>query len=342
MRTGFLMAMKVNLFGMAERLYPALLTQGEAKKAGINAMLWNKSKVGLDKVAKVFETIGGKRSKLEKYIKTGRASKKVKLSGIGALGAEPYSTAAAIIAAAATLLTAASKMKEAGINKRDYEALKRQSAQQSKRSMRGFGSDDVSPNVDDVQDIEVPEQELYDIDSSGNIDESKKGLAKFIDAIKKFFSRNKKIADQPMTALMQEEQRETPSSPSAAAGGSAASSSAVANEVANDTESSPETSTTEESYESEESESSEEGFFAKAGRFVKENPGKTIVGATLLTGALILAFSPKARQAVFGKKQKQPALSGIGKVVKYRRGKRVKRSKRFLPKNSHVKRIVLK
>lgn len=340
MRTGFLMAMKINLFGMAERLYPALLTQGEAQKAGINAILWNKSKTGLDKVAKVFETIGGKRSKLERYIKTGRASKKVKLNGIGALGAEPYSTAAAIIAAAATLLTAASKMKEAGINKRDYEALKRQSAQQSKRSMRGFGNDDVSPNVDDVQDVEIPEQEQFDTDSSGNIDESKKGLAKFIEAIKKFFSKNKKVADQPMTALIEQEQRETPSNLPAASGG-AASSSAVANEVESNTESSPETNTTEENYDSEESESSEEGFFSKAGRFVKENPGKTIIGATLITGALVLAFSPKAREKVFGKKTK-PAFSGVGQVVKYRRGKKIKRSRKFLPKNSKVKRIVLK
>ncbi|MGQ0829406.1 MAG: transglutaminase-like domain-containing protein [Bacteroidota bacterium] len=349
MRAGFLMAMKVNLFGMAERLYPALLTQGEAERAGINAILWNKSKAGLDKVAKVFEKIGGKRSKLEKYIKTGRTSKKVKLNGIGSLG-EPYTTAAAIVAAGATLLTAAAKMKEAGINKRDYEQLKRQSAQKS--SVRGFGSDDVSPNVDDVQDVDVPEQEQFETDSSGNIDESKKGLAKFIDAIKKFFSRNKKVADQPMNELMEQEQAEAPSNPptssavmnnSAASGGAAASSSAMANEVATNTEYSPETTTTQESYESAESASSEEGFFAKAGRFVKENPGKTIAGAALLTTALVFAFSPKARQAVFGKKQKgQPAFNGVGQVVKYRKGKKIKRSRKFLPKNSKVKRIVLK
>lgn len=404
MRAGVLMAMKVNLFGMAERLYPALLSKEEAAKKNVPEALWLRSKNGLDKVSKVFEAIGGKRSKLEKYIKNGLAGKKKTLAGLGA--ADPYSAAAAIIAAAATLVTAASKMKEAGVNKRDYDQLKRQEAakQAPKRrtsnySTAGFGeAEDASAEVvePNTSEADVPESEQFDLDSSGNIDESKKGIAKFIEAIKKWFSKNKKAADEAdASAVISEEQADVPNvgdnvyeNPTVAenaaksdtteyvalveaekavkaaissgasetealevasraykaAGGAyvpmAASSVAELSAKAEASRIKAEISKA--AYEKIKNQG--DGFFTKIGAFAKKNPVATaLIGATVVAG-IALAVSPKARAFVgIGKaKPKLKSPAALNGVEVYRKGKKIKKVKRVLPKNSKVKRIVLK
>lgn len=230
MRAGFLLAMKINLFGMASRLLPALLTESEAAKRNVPKAVWERSKVGLDKVAKVFEFIGGKRSKLEKHIREGRASKR---KGLAGLSGEPYSTAAVIVAAAATLLTAAAKMREAGVNKRDYEQLKkdedRRQAAAARKSVDGFGETDDTAVVEETP-AETPTDESSTTPNSDEgsgsdgseileevpmDEEQRKGfLKKFVEAIKKFFSKRKGEADVDASAIIAEEQASTPDSAS--------------------------------------------------------------------------------------------------------------------------------
>lgn len=357
MRAGFLLAMKVNLFGMAERLLPAQLTKEEAAKRNVPEALWLRSKAGYDKVAKVFEAIGGARSKLEKYIREGLAGKKKTLAG---LSGEPYTTAAAIVAAAATLITAAAKMREAGVNKRDYEQLKRnEAARQNTRSVKGFGADGEAPITDEANS--QPNTDAASSDGSEVLDEMpvseeqmKSGsnfFAKFVQAIKKWFGKNKGVADQPAQDVIAEEQAATSETPvdsykqqeviTAEQAYKEAETAAAINPSA---ENSKRLEELKARYEALKSGSTGGGFFQKVGNFVKENPGKTAVGAVLVTGVLVYAFSPKARAAVGNMfSSKKPKLKpALGAVEVYRKGKKVKRPKRMLPKNSTVKRVVLK
>jgi hypothetical protein len=214
MRSGILAAMKINLFGMAERLLPALLTPAEIKKAGISAELLDRSKKGLEKMAAIFVKHGGKRSKLEKYIRTGRARKQYKgLNGLGEVGSfgslgDP-ATAVTVIAAASSLLAASAKMKEAGLSQSEYERLRKT----SKPGVKGFGEADPEFPSEPSDSTAVPESDQLDT-SGGKVDESKKGLAKFISAIKSFFNKKKSAGATDTSEIISEEQSEVPSDPS--------------------------------------------------------------------------------------------------------------------------------
>ncbi|MCE9537713.1 MAG: hypothetical protein K8R85_00625 [Bacteroidetes bacterium] len=261
-RAGFLAAMHVNLFGMAERLLPGLLTQSEAAAKGVPVDLWNKSKAGFEKVAALFEKIGGSRTKLIHHIKTGRAGKKSNLAGLG----EPITTAVVITSAASTLLTAAAKMREAGVSAKQYK--------DSKKSLKGIG---------EVEDENLPEEEILDTDGAGKVVEDKKGIAKFIEAIRKWFSKNKH-ADVDTTAIVKEEEK-----------------------IADPDSATPEGGGDDEPV---------VGFFAQVTNFVKNNPGKTAAIGLTVAAAVAFAFSPKLRAVVgFGPKKKA-ALSGPGKKKK--------------------------
>lgn len=295
MRAGFLISMKVNLFGMAERLYPATLSQSEAAAIGINAELWGKSKAGLEKVAKIFENIGGKRSKLEKYIKTGRAAKKLSgVKGFQGLG-EPVSTAAAAIAAASTLIAAAAKMKEAGVNKTEYDRLKKAEAAK-KATVKGLGEDTPDDGSEVLEEIPATE-------------EGKKGfIPRMIDAIKKFFGKNKDLENENVSDIIAEEESDSTTTDDSGADGSYS-----------------------------DGEDSGEGFFSKAKVFVKENPGIAIGGGVVLVAGLSLLIPP-VRKAIFGgskAKKAAPALSGVGSTKK-----RKKSSKKRI-ETTTVKRVTL-
>lgn len=287
MRAGFLLAMKTNLFQWAERAYPAYFTQSEAQKMGVTKAAWELSKKAKDALEKVFVKIGGKPAKLEKYIKSGRAKKK--LSGVvGELG-EPASTAAVIVSSAATLITAMAKMKQAGVDDKTYKSANKQAKQKS----GGFGETDEP-------EVEAPE--VTEGDSTNT-----KGAAfkKFVDAIKKFFSKkaNKAAGEEDGSGVVPELEDET--TPADAA---------------------------------EKEEESGSGIMA----FIKANPVKVGVGVLVVGAAITLAVSPKARAMVGIGTKPKAKLNGLGKVEVYRKGLKVKKSKAMLPSGSKVKRIVLK
>ncbi len=74
-RSIILMACQLNMFKMAERIYPALVSEEEATKLGLTAEQYKASKDAYEKLKKGFTKMGGKESKLQKYLEKG--SKKV-------------------------------------------------------------------------------------------------------------------------------------------------------------------------------------------------------------------------------------------------------------------------
>ena len=87
LRNGFLLAMKVNLFKVAERLRFGYLSDAEAIKRGMNMSGFSKLKEAISKADKIYELSGGKKENLKKAILTGKGNqdKSVPLSGF-ALG----------------------------------------------------------------------------------------------------------------------------------------------------------------------------------------------------------------------------------------------------------------
>lgn len=114
-RGGFLLAMKINLLGFAKKLYPAYLSESEAKTRGITTDKWQKAKNALAKVEKLFvSTLQGKAENMKKAIMNGRAAKQFK--GFGELG-EP-ATIATVVASAAPLIKVAGEIKSAGLTEK--------------------------------------------------------------------------------------------------------------------------------------------------------------------------------------------------------------------------------
>jgi hypothetical protein len=87
LRNGFLLAMKVNLMKVAERLRFGYLSDAEAQKRGMSMSGFAKLKEAISKADKIYELAGGKKENLKKAILTGKGNsdKAVPLSGF-ALG----------------------------------------------------------------------------------------------------------------------------------------------------------------------------------------------------------------------------------------------------------------
>lgn len=87
LRNGFLLAMKVNMMKVAEKLRYGYLSDAEARKRGGDMSRFAKMKKAVEKAEKIYELAGGKKKNLKKAILGGKGNKdkKVPLSGF-ALG----------------------------------------------------------------------------------------------------------------------------------------------------------------------------------------------------------------------------------------------------------------
>lgn len=72
---GILLAMRLNMFNFARKLYPGMVSEQQAATLGINSAEWQKHKKAYDKAFKIYEKFGGKRSKFDSALTKG--SKKV-------------------------------------------------------------------------------------------------------------------------------------------------------------------------------------------------------------------------------------------------------------------------
>ena len=84
LRNGFLLAMKTNMFKVAERLRFGYLSDAEARRRGVSSSDFAKLKQVVSRAGKIYEGAGGKQSNLKKAILTGKGNrdKAVPLSGL--------------------------------------------------------------------------------------------------------------------------------------------------------------------------------------------------------------------------------------------------------------------
>jgi hypothetical protein len=136
-RGGFLLAMKINLLGMAKQIYPGYLTEAEAKGKGVNHDTWQKAQNVIPKINHIFvNVLQGKADKLKKAIMNGRAAKQ--FHGFGELG-EP-ATIATVLTAVTPLVAAYAAIKKAGLNS------------EADKSVQGFGDMDELEGLGDTED----------------------------------------------------------------------------------------------------------------------------------------------------------------------------------------------
>lgn len=85
LRNGFLLAMKINLMKVAERLRFGYLSDSEGQKRGMSTSGLAKVRSAISKANKIYELAGGKKENLKKAILTGKGNsdKSVPLSGFG-------------------------------------------------------------------------------------------------------------------------------------------------------------------------------------------------------------------------------------------------------------------
>lgn len=109
-RTGFLLAMKLNLKKMASKIKWGYATKEQAAAKGISAQEWEKQKNALAKVEKLFvDKLQGKKSALKNAVLKGKAKglsgldEETEITGLGV-------AAAATLAAAVPVITAALKI----------------------------------------------------------------------------------------------------------------------------------------------------------------------------------------------------------------------------------------
>lgn len=107
-RGGLLLAIRTNMFKLADKLQWGLYTEDQVRAAGINVDEYKKLKESYDKARKIFvNTLKGKEDKFKKAINKG--VKKRAIQGLGELG-ELGAVAAATVTAAMGFITAILKM----------------------------------------------------------------------------------------------------------------------------------------------------------------------------------------------------------------------------------------
>jgi hypothetical protein len=116
-RNGYLLALKLNVSGMAARLKWGYATQAQAAAKGVSAVDWQRSKTALARVEKLFaDKLQGSKTALQNAILKGKAGG---LSGYGFSGSssglgEPV-TASAIAAAMPLIIATIDILKDAGL-----------------------------------------------------------------------------------------------------------------------------------------------------------------------------------------------------------------------------------
>jgi hypothetical protein len=97
-RSAYLLAMKLDVGGMASKLKWGYATEEQAKKKGISREQWQKAKAALEKVEKLFaDKLQGRRSKLRSAILKGKAKGIDGTSGLGIALAASVAAASPLI-----------------------------------------------------------------------------------------------------------------------------------------------------------------------------------------------------------------------------------------------------
>lgn len=114
-RNGFLLALKLNLFGMSEKLGYAKFTRAEIIKMGLSSSFYDQVQDRYKRTLKMFEGIQGIKKNLDKNINDGW-EKGVKKRGLPTLG-EPVTAAAGTAAASGFIAKVVSFVKDLDLTK---------------------------------------------------------------------------------------------------------------------------------------------------------------------------------------------------------------------------------
>ena len=186
-RNGFLLALKLNIGKISEKIKWGYATPEQAAAKGISPTVVERAKNAIAKIEKLFVKIGGKSDNLRKAV---LKSKKGKLSGIGlieglgeALGVAPV---AAAVAAAVPIITAVLKIiKDSGLVKPG----EKQSMQPSEDETPETPQEGAESNVFDSAAEPAPEAQ-----------EQVEGLGSF-STVQDFITNNPMIATAGAAAL---------------------------------------------------------------------------------------------------------------------------------------------
>jgi hypothetical protein len=305
-RGGFLLVMKTNMFGFAKALYPATISESEAKAKGYSDADIAKAKKAWGGITKIFvKVLQGKEDNLKKQIRQG-ANHYFKKHPIKSLKGfeseeslgEPISTGVSVTAASSALAAGAKVMSSAGLTAGGGKSFMQIIANFFKK------------NKDKILNV------------------AKKGVQMIKNRKKKGGEGGEGGESGSSESGEPESESETPSEPGENGGNASRRAATSTESDSNDDDNSDagtddktpidstpdkKTSSSTARTESDSSTTDEDGFFAKAKNWAKENPGKaTAIGVTA-AAAITLAVSPKARAFVsnlFGGKKKA-GLSGV-------------------------------
>lgn len=334
-RGGFLLVIKKNMFGFSKALYPAIISESEAKAKGYSNDEISKAKNAYSGVEKLFvKTLQGKEDSLKKQIKIGAEHhfKNHPLNGVEneeSLG-EPISVGASVTAASTPIVAGAKILSKAGLKaagnknfmdlvtnffkknkekifavaKKGVQKIKDKKAAKQAKKEGGTSSDDGSEGGSD--------DGTNDGDSSDN--SSSNGSSSNNSSSERTANSSSSSSDEDGS----DENGTVDSTPTAPT--------ASANKALIKTSANTTTDAT-------------EGFFAKASNWVKENP--VVATATGLIGGLAITyavsstfrnkvngmFSGKKKTGLNGVKRKTYQKKAKGNYAKNRKGFKVHKLK---------------
>ena len=163
-RSGFLLALKLNVKKMASKLKWAYATKQQAARKGISEGKWQSSKKALSKVEKLFaDKLQGKKSALKRAILKGKAGNlngTVEIEdGLSGLG-EPVTAAGAatMIATASPIIVAVMKiLKQTGLEDKSAS----EEVNVSEADIKSAASDSSSTVMEDIQQYEMAAQDAH-------------------------------------------------------------------------------------------------------------------------------------------------------------------------------------
>jgi len=115
-RNGVLLAMKLNLFRLAEKLGYGYWTEEQAKAKGLDLNQFRKNKKALEKVRSIQKAIGGKVEKLDNAIREGWRKGVKKHHGVSGLGTAPLYVKTRVNAAMPLLQLVGEHLKDISFN----------------------------------------------------------------------------------------------------------------------------------------------------------------------------------------------------------------------------------
>lgn len=363
-RGGYLLVMKMGWFDLAWNLRPAYWTLEEAKAKGISEDRWNRSVSALNETRKIFvKVLQGKEENLKKAIIEG--ARRDGLSG--ELGFEPTTDAVVAASAAAPVTATAKAITSSGLKAKDGKNILQKIVDFFKinkdKIKQGATSDTSKKLFSKLKDRRAKKKAAKKAKKTlpdGSVENEDGSVTLPDGSVKEPDGTVNPASDyEGNSPDGSDDGAAEGGSPQGRGGKSSDDGDSTSNDIADKIDqtanaiqkmsnSSDDETTNGGSSNSSDSSGQKsapaptdgggdsEGFLAKAKNFIKENPGKTAVGAVVVVGATLLAI-PKTRKAILSPFSKKKGLSGPGKT---KRKKKSSKRRVISPNTPYNKRKV--